>query len=923
MGQGVNGSRAPDDLFVGREPELELLRTRLEAARAGERAIVFLDGPAGMGKTSLVRRVLADAGDFTLLRGDGDEAEMELSFGVVDQLVAGVPVLPPVLDRSRRAPAADPLAVGSALVELIGSLPGGPVGLVVDDLHWCDAPSLGALAFALRRLRADPVLALLAGRPEAILPAGLSRLVGDDGVDQIRLSGLDAQEVSRLAGGMGVAGLPRRRFERLIEHTGGSPLHLRALLEELSPEALRSAEPLPAPRAFSSIVLSRLAMLSPPGQDLVVAASVLGQRSPLRLAGKVAGVDDLGPAVEEASTSGLLVAVRRPGGWELAFAHPLIRAAVYDDLSPRRRSSAHARAAELTEGDGRLDHRVAAALADDAVLAADLEARADEEARAGVLAAAAGHLLAAARIAPDSTDRDRCLLEAVRLQVLAGNAAQAARHTDEVARLAESPRRDLVLGHLSLLTGNLAEAERLLSRAWEAGPAGPEAAHAASQLAQLCLIQGRGAEAADWARRVLDAYPEGGPAVAALSRLMVGLANSGRAEEALSLVEGAPEMPEQLGPAQVDMLLGRGLVRLWTDSLEGARKDLVAATEALRSWGHLKELAIFLTHLSDAEYRLGLWDDSAAHADQAASLAEDSDQTWLLGGTHAMVVFPLASRGLWELAGSHAGRAVAAAAALPDGEEANRGYATSALAHLAFARGDAAGVVEAVRPVLAFRNRAGSYEPGTMPWRELYAEALVALRRLDEADAVLRPYEDLAAERGRRSSQAAAARVRGALEAARGRDGAARQAFEAAIEHAAALPAPFERALVQHAYGAFLRRAGERRAALAQLSRARETFARLDARPFQVRADRELAGTGLAPSRRPSFDPNRVPLTPQELAVSRLVAGGHTNKEVASELVVSVKTVEYHLANVFAKLGIGSRRDLRARLGARDEPELG
>jgi DNA-binding CsgD family transcriptional regulator len=917
VGEAGTRRQAPGAIFVGREPELELLRARLEAARAGERAILFVEGRGGMGKTSLVRRVLAEAGNFTLLRGDGDEAEMQLPFGVIDQLVGGLPDRSPALDPARWEADSDPVAVGSALVDLVGArAAGGPVALVVDDLHWCDTPSLAALAFALRRLRADPLLALLVGRPEAVLPAGLSRLVDEDGVDRIRLAGLDASAVRELATRMGITDLPRRSLDRLMEHTAGSPLHARALLEELSPEALRSSEPLPAPRAFSSVVLSRLATLSPPAQDLVVAASGLGPRSPLRLASRVAGLDDPGPAVEEATASGLLLLARHSGGWELSFPHPLIRAAVYDDLSPRRRSAVHARAAELTEGDARLGHRVAGALGDDSLLAAELEARAKDEASSGALAPAAGHLLSAARLAPASTDRERCLLEGVRLQVLAGNAADAAHRTADLSNLPDSPRRDLVLGHLSLLTGNLAGAETLLSRAWAGGLPGPEAAHAASQLAQLCLIQGRGADAAGWARRAIDAHPEGGPAVAALSRLMCGLANAGRSEEAMALVEGAPETPEHFGPAEVDLLLGRGIVRLWTDRLDGARRDLLAATMAVRSWGHLKEAAIFLTHLADAEYRLGLWDDSLAHADQAASLAEDSDQAWLLGGTHAMVVFPLAARGLWDLAESHARRAVEAAAALPEGEEANRGYAASAAAHLASARGDPAGVVTAVRPILAFRNRAGSYEPGTMPWRELYAEALVALRRLNEADAALRPYEELAAERRRRSSQAAAARVRGALEAARGRGGEARQAFEAALDHAEAVPVPFEQALARHAYGSFLRRAGERRAALAQLSQARETFVRLDARPFLARADRELAGTGLAPSRRSVLHAGHVPLTPQELAVSRLVAAGRTNKEVAGELVVSVKTVEYHLANVFAKLRITSRRELRSQLGA-------
>jgi ATP/maltotriose-dependent transcriptional regulator MalT len=905
------------ELFVGRTAELAQLHEELESARRGVPRVVLVEGRAGMGKTSLLRRFLAGANGVRVLRAGGDEAETRLPYGLVDQLAAGVSGLPTSLPASLsaagRGPAAEPWSVGTGLVQLLGSLQGGgPVLVAVDDAHWADGASLAALAFALRRLRADAVMALVVGRPGAALPAGLTRLVDEGGGARIELSGFDVADVGKLAAGLGVAGLPRRSLDRLVEHTGGNPLHVRALLDELGPDGLRGPGPLPAPRAYSSLVVGRLAAVGEAARRLVTAAAVLGRRSPLGLAARVAGVERPGPALDEATGCGLLEAAHRSGSWEVGFPHPLVRAAVYDDLSPAERSALHARAAAQTSGAASLDHRVAAALVEDPVLAAELETRAGAEAASGAVSAAGQHLLAAARLSPWPADRERRLLEATRLLVLAGDAAEAAAHASELRGLPDSPGRDLVLGHLALLGGRLEEAEARLSAAWEGARRGPEAGHAAAQLAQLCLIQGRGGVAADWARRALAACPGEGPAVAALSRLLAGLTNAGRAAEARALVASLPERPPGDDPATVDALSGRGILRLWTDDPEGARLDLLAATTALRRWGQLKESAIFLAHLADAEYRLGRWDDSVAHGDQAASLAEDSDQAWLLGGTHSVVVFPLASRGHFELAEAHARRAVEASAALPEGEEANRGYAASAAAHLAWVQGVPGAVVEAVQPVLGFRNRAGSYEPGTMPWRELYAEALVALGRLDEAETVLRPYEELAEARGRRSSQAAAARARALLEAARGNPAGARAAFETALEHARALPTPFELAVVQHSYGAFLRRAGERRAALAHLSRARETFMCLGARPFVRRADRELAGTGLAPA--PGSPVEGVALTPQEVAVSRLVAAGRTNKEVAAELVVSTKTVEYHLGNVFAKLGIRSRRELASRL---------
>jgi DNA-binding CsgD family transcriptional regulator len=125
---------------------------------------------------------------------------------------------------------------------------------------------------------------------------------------------------------------------------------------------------------------------------------------------------------------------------------------------------------------------------------------------------------------------------------------------------------------------------------------------------------------------------------------------------------------------------------------------------------------------------------------------------------------------------------------------------------------------------------------------------------------------------------------------------------------------PFEQALTLLAYGQFLRRAASRRGAVAALVAARDRFAALDAVPYQERADRELAAAGLSPARRGEGGNH---LTSQERAVARLVASGNSNRETAAELVISVKTVEFHLRNVYQKLGIASRGQLRASL---DEP---
>jgi DNA-binding NarL/FixJ family response regulator len=189
----------------------------------------------------------------------------------------------------------------------------------------------------------------------------------------------------------------------------------------------------------------------------------------------------------------------------------------------------------------------------------------------------------------------------------------------------------------------------------------------------------------------------------------------------------------------------------------------------------------------------------------------------------------------------------------------------------------------------------------------------VALGRCGEAEAVLRPLEALAAVRRPRSSLMVAGRARGVLEAARGHPRQAEAAFRAGLACAADLPMPFERALLEAAYGRFLCHAGRRAEAARLLEAASARFAQLGARPFLDRCRHELGACGHAVARRAAGP--RATLTPQELAVARLVAAGRTNREVAAELVVSVKTIEYHLGNAYAKLGVTSRTQLTLQLG--------
>jgi ATP/maltotriose-dependent transcriptional regulator MalT len=293
------------------------------------------------------------------------------------------------------------------------------------------------------------------------------------------------------------------------------------------------------------------------------------------------------------------------------------------------------------------------------------------------------------------------------------------------------------------------------------------------------------------------------------------------------------------------------------------------------------------------------------------ALAADTGQAWLLPLLHATASWPLSARGAWEAAEDHVRAAKVAAADV--GDTISVAHADDAEVRLAFCRQDHGRVLAAAERLLSMPGRAVVDEPAVFAWRELHPEALVALSRLDEAAKVLAALEDkLAARPRRRLARANAARVRANVEAARSNDARAREAFTAGMACLEGIDAPFERALLDEAHGRFLRRLGERRSAARRLDAARDAFAHLGARPFLERTERERAACGLLP--RPRDSGAAVHLTPQELAVAQLVAEGRTNREVSEALMVSQKTVEYHLSHLFAKLGISRRREVRERL---------
>jgi DNA-binding CsgD family transcriptional regulator len=887
--------------FVGRQEELRILDERLAVAGTGRPQVVYVEGEAGAGKSTLLSRFLGSLSNAAVLEVGGDEAETLLSYGVVDQLQPGAVT----------EPGTDPMAVGARLVDLFDRLQhdGQVVVLVIDDLQWADRPSSRAVLFALRRLRADRVLTIVSSRVGQLVDAGWTRFMGGDArVTRIRLGGLSSHDIIALASGLGLGTLSQRAAARLEAHTEGNALYCRALLDEIGLAELNGEESaLPAPRELSAVILARVAALPATAQTFLAAAAVLGHHAPASTIASVARLaEDQGEA-DAAVAAGLLRQRAMPS--ELTFVHPLFRAAIYADLSPTRRRGLHARAAELVAGTVRLTHRLAASAGPDETLAREFEESARRSADLGELGASAWALEQAAFLSPASADRERRLLDAAVAQL---NAADTSAAAQVLARCqAPGARRDALTGLLGVFTGSPSAEGRLLA-AWQAhDPEGePEVgARAATSLANWMVISGRPDDAITWGERAVRGTVAGS-ALWAMARTAqaYAFAAAGRSPEGLATLDFLPVSGNEVPVAESDALIMRGMLKLYVDDLAGATVDLGIAAARLRTGLPATYPGPCLSHLSDAHFRRGDWDAAVTHAQVAVALAQDADRPLDLARAHARAAQVLAFRGQWSSAQTHVSAARTAAERSP--MELPMAAAAMAAVSLASARGHSAGVLLAIEPMRATGPLGVGGCPGIFNWRAMEAAALVDLGRLGEAEGALHDLEAAIPRSGLPSAALALARCRGTLAVAKGDAGPAEAEFARAHSLGSQVPMPFELALLGLDDGRRLRAIGNHRAAVAQLEKAHQLFSDLGADPYVQACATELGALQVTVA--PESPATLLGLSRAELAVARLVATGLTNKEVASALYVSVKTVEYHLRNSYIKLDITSRRALAA-----------
>jgi len=627
-----------------------------------------------------------------------------------------------------------------------------------------------------------------------------------------------------------------------------------------------------------------------------------------------AGIGDPVAAFDEACSARLVTPAVRVGTGEVAFSHPLIRAAIYGDLPLGGRRHLHLAVASLMAGPEVLSHRVAATHGADDELATELAALADSDIAAGELPKAAQHLFSAARLASDPAANEDRLLRAVELLLIAGDAS-ATDHMEAVRSCRDGPHKRLILGVLTATTGQLSEAVAQLEHLAKDTQLRRGTAlfgRVAAALAFLCSMQGRGPEAVEWANQALVAAgTDPTTSLTARQVLATALAMADRTPDALAMLAALSPGRISPGPFEPELLTTRGALKASIGDYAGASQDLEGVLRWVRAGAPLRSLPDAYAALAQAEYGLGEWDNAAAHAELAVSLARDLGHFWFLAQAHKVAVDIYSARGEWVFATEHV--AAARQAARHIDVPGQLAAASVAEATLAWAQGDWQAVLGALVPLrkgnLAALTR--NFDPFT--WRLQEAQALLATGRLDEAARVLDEVE--AAPARPLATAPALHRLGAGLALSRAGPGAARACFNAGIEAAAQSGTCLEHALLAMDYARLLRTGGNRREAIRLLRTSHQILSGLGARPFLEACSTELAACGVPVSGAPA-PANPHSLTAKEQVVAHLVARGLSNREAAAELYVSAKAIEYHLGNIYAKTGITSRYQLGAVLGS-------
>jgi ATP/maltotriose-dependent transcriptional regulator MalT len=907
----VQDRQVPLDAFVGRVGELAQVAEVLTRVEAGQPWLVAIEGDPGVGKTTLARRFLAQASGLKVLSARADQAESDLDFGIVDQLLRAAGNTVPALPSTGEAgPAASSFAVGARLLEVVGGQQApGAVALVVDDLQWADRRSVEALTFMLRRLSVDSVLAVAIYRgPSGRLDEAAQRLLlSVENRVRVPLGGLDLDEVAALAAALEMRSLDGEAVKRLYRGTGGHPLYLRTILSDGSGFDPRAPGRLALPRSLAAAVADHLRALPPETRSILEMLSVLNLRLPLAQLGQAAQVDSPGALIEPAVAAGLADWWPDEPTCPVEIRHLLVRDAIYAGITAARRRLLHARAAAVVGQAASWEHRVAALDQPDEGLAAELERLAGEEAAADRLVLAGTHLQWAADISPALADRERRLLTAA---LYLADEAQGAALRPAVEAAAPSPLRSYALGALVEADGQLAEAEQrygqALAEARSDPGSQPLAASIAARLAGTYTLRGEGEKTMTLGRWALDTgCLDSAAARQTRTRVAIGASQAVGPREALAELGHLDADPARVDPIDVDGLSWRGMFRLVAGDLSQAVTDMTASLKMVRRGAILALGQRIYGFLALAQYLAGGWDDALLTAEQGLSSAMIHPYRHELPLLHLVAACVPAGRGTAGEAERHARLAEEVATSLDYAQE--RLYAAMARALVCQASGDYLGMADALGYWRDDAALDGRSRRDAVLWRPLLAEGLIGSGQAEPAAAVL---DRMRADSGRVGYlQPAQAWLDGWLAELRGSPEQAQRIYQRG-EDTARTGSPVHTARLLLAHGRLLRRTGNRRDAVERLRRAYDVYLALRAAPFLARAEEELAECHLPADPATKQQP-LLALTSRETEVAHLVGKGLSNPEIAAELFISRKAVEYHLGNIYAKCGLHGRQQLR------------
>ena len=891
--------------FVAREAETAALERLVAQASSGRGGALLVHGEPGVGKTALVHHHLAASPGVRVLTCSGVELEHALDHAALQQLCA------PVLDLRGGLPppqrhalegalglddaASPPLLVGLALVGLLSEASGErPVVCVVDDVQWVDRASLVALALAVRRVADERVAFVLTAHGPDPSPS-LPRL------PDLPLRGLDEPQARALLAAAHPAPIDPEVGDRIVREARGNPLALLELSRsDAAPHLVGAADGAPA-GAVEEGYASRIRALSPRGRSFVTLAAAEPLGDPTLLA-RAAGLAGLGLDDARGAEDDGLLAI----DGHVRFRHPLVRSAAYRLATPAQRRSAHAALAEATDAEVDPDrhawHLASTRVGSDEPVAVRLERSAGRAQARGGLSTAAAFLGRAAELSARPGQATRRTLEAA-------TAYQRAGEWDAAVTLVDRLRPGDLTGDQATEVA-LLRARVLFQQTQSAG----------STRRLLALA---GDLDADRAREV---YLEGYSYARFVDR------SSGGATATAEEIAAAAPVREP--PRPTDLLLDALLAQATMDGGQ-AVPHMRRAVAAFRSAPAQDEAGFpLLEHV--VQLAVDLLDEEAALllADRQVDLARRHGALAVLAS--ALKFQAVARQIVGRFADAELCCAEAAAldevtrsAADPYGEVLLAAWCGDAdrtragIASIESEVGPAAEVATCYALVvlhngqgrydlaldLALRSFEQDREGGYQVWGLLHelVEAASHALQPERAREALRVLLERTGASGTGYALGMGALARALLEPDVESAGTL---FREAVDRLARTRARPHHARAMLVHGEWLRRHGRRAQARRELSAAHDLLDAMGAAGFAARAARELEATGLHPRRRSDGAPQDR-LTAQELHIARRVAGGMTSKEVAAALFLSPRTVDAHLRNIFRKLGITSRRELR------------